>query len=383
MGVIVVLTLSYFGSIFLDLNQRLEASGITVYSSQGQPFEELVYRDIDGPLNILAIGSDTRENQGANYGDHEGELADVIILLHVSEDRKNAVAISFPRDLMVPVPECPNPAGGENYPARELMQINATLSTGGPACTLLAVQQLTGLDIPHLAMIDFKGVIAMTNEVGGVEVCVANDIKDKYSKLNLAAGEHILKGEEALAFLRTRHGVGDGSDLSRISNQQVYLTSLVRKFKSEGTLTNPFRMFALANAAVDNMTLSNGLANLTTIISMARELNDVDLDKILFIKLPVYDMKGEYAGRVGVKEERAGELFARLQADEPLVLAEANPGSGAVIAEPSDQPKPSPTATATDDVAIDPSNPASAPTAIPVLPDWVQGTSAETKTCSD
>ena len=381
MGVVAVLTFSYFGSIFLDLNQRLEASGITVYSSQGEPFEELVYRNIEGPLNILVIGSDTRQNQGGNYGDHQGELADVVILLHVSEDRESAAAISFPRDLMIPVPECPNPAGGENYPARELMQINATLSTGGPACTLLAVQHLTGLDIPHLAMIDFKGVIAMTNEVGGVEVCVANDISDKYSKLYLEAGEHTLKGEEALAFLRTRHGVGDGSDLSRISNQQVYLTSLVRKLKSEGTLTNPFRMFALANAAVDNMTLSNGLANLTTIISMARELNDVELDNITFIRLPVYDMSGDYAGRVGVKEEQANELFALLQADAPLLLAEANPGSGAVIAEPSAQPTKSPSPTATDDVAIDPSQPAVAPT--PVLPDWVLGTTASTKTCSD
>ena len=169
--------------------------------------------------------------------------------------------------------------------------------------------------------------------------------------------------------------------MSRISNQQVYLTSLVRKLKDEGTLTNPFRMFALANAAVDNMTLSNGLANLTTIISMARELNDVELDNITFIRLPVYDMKGDYAGRVGVQVEQATELFARLQADEPLVLAEANPGSGAVVAEPSAQPTKSPGPTATDDVAIDPSQPAV--DATPALPDWVLGTTASTKTCSN
>ena len=154
---------------------------------------------------------------------------------------------------MIAVPECPNPEGGAPYPAKEFSQINATMNYGGPACTLLAVQSLTGIEIPYLAMIDFKGVIAMSEAVGGVDVCVAEPINDDYTQLYLDAGEHTLIGEEALAFLRTRHGVGDGSDLSRISNQQVFLTSLVRKLKDEGALTNPFTMFRLGTAALNNM----------------------------------------------------------------------------------------------------------------------------------
>jgi anionic cell wall polymer biosynthesis LytR-Cps2A-Psr (LCP) family protein len=219
-------------------------------------------------------------------------------------------------------------------------------------------------------MIDFKGVIAMSEAVGGVTVCVAEPIKDDYTQLYLEAGEHTLIGEQALAFLRTRHGVGDGSDLSRISNQQVFLTSLVRKLKDEGALTNPFTMLKLGTAALENMTLSNSLTEIGVILGMAREVNDVDLDKITFLKLPVYSLKGTYAGRVAVIQDQAQLLFDRIAQDEPLVLEEANPGAGAVVAEesaPATEPTAGTGATASEEA----------------LPEWVQGTNASVKSCSN
>ena len=263
------------GSYFFITNQ-LSASGIEVYSTDGNTFELPTPEDIEGPINVLLIGSDTREGQGdTNYGPVGSALADVIIMLHISSDRQNVVALSIPRDLMVSVPACPNPAGGEDFQAREFVQINSTMAKAGPACTLLAVQELTGVTMPYLAMIDFKGVIAMSEAIGGVDVCVAEPINDDYSKLYLEAGEHTLIGDQALAFLRTRHGVGDGSDLSRISNQQVFLTSLVRKLKDEGALTNPFTMFKLGTAALSNMTLSRSLTDLGVIFGLAQQVNEV------------------------------------------------------------------------------------------------------------
>lgn len=361
------------------LNSQLQEAGIKVFATDGAEFQIPTAAEINGPINMLLIGSDSREDQGANYGDVEGERADVIILLHVSEDRQNAVALSFPRDLMIPVPACPNLDGGDPYPASDLMQINATMQNGAH-CTLLAVQALTGVAIPYLGVIDFKGVIAMSEVVGGVTVCVAEPINDQYSKLYLEAGEHTLVGEQALAFLRTRHGVGDGSDLSRISNQQVFLTSLVRKLKDEGALTNPFTMFTIATAALENMTLSQSLTNIGTIIGMGREVNDVDLDKITFLKMPVYSMKGDYAGRVGLIEEQAQLLFDKISQDQPLVLEKANVGSGAIVAE-------QPVAESTESPSPETSESSSAdPTATPTeeaLPEWVQGTTASTKTCSN
>jgi LCP family protein required for cell wall assembly len=375
---IVTVAMVTLGGGVVYVSTQLRAAGIEVFSTDGETFDLPTAEEISGPINLLLIGSDTREGQGSTaYGPVGAELADVIILLHINEERSNAVAMSFPRDLMIAVPECPNPEGGAPYPATEFAQINATMNYGGPACTLLAVQSLTGIEIPYLAMIDFKGVIAMSEAVGGVDVCVAEPIDDDYTKLYLDAGEHTLIGEEALAFLRTRHGVGDGSDLSRISNQQVFLTSLVRKLKDEGALTNPFTMFRLGTAALNNMTLSRSLTDLGVMYGMAREVNDVDLDKITFLKLPVYDLEGDFAGRVGVSTERATLLFDKLANDEPLVLAEPNIGPGAVVAEDSVPVEDA----AEADVDVEQSTEAASESE-DVLPDWVQGTNASVKSCS-
>jgi LCP family protein required for cell wall assembly len=378
---IVGLVAATLGGGYVYVTSQLASAGIEVFSTSGETFDLPTAAEINGPINVLVIGSDTREGQGSTeYGPVGSSLADVIILFHISEDRKNAVALSFPRDLMVEIPSCPDPDGGEPSSPREFAQINSTLQIGGPACTLLAVQQLTGVTIPYLAMIDFKGVIAMSEAVGGVDVCVAETINDPKTNLYLEAGEHTLEGADALAFLRTRYGVGDGSDLSRISNQQVFLTSLARKLKDEGALTNPFTMFRIGTAALENMTLSKSLTNLDVIFGVAREANDVDLDKITFLKLPVYDLEGEYAGRVAVVPERAQLLFDKIANDEPLIIEKANVGTGAVVAEEpevSSSAEPEPSAAATESAPAE-----SVSTESETLPDWVQGTNASVKSCS-
>ena len=376
------------GGGFFYVSNQLSAAGIEVFSTDGETFAPPTAAEINGPINVLVIGSDTREDQGGvNYGEVGTNLADVIILLHIAEDRSNAVAMSFPRDLMVPVPACPNPDGGEPFPAKDFIQINSTMNYGGAACTLLAVQALTGVTIPYLGVVDFKGVIAMSEAIGGVEVCVSEPINDDKSKLYLDAGYHTLEGADALAFLRTRYGVGDGSDLSRISNQQVFLTSLVRKLKDEGALTNPFTMFRLATAALENMTLSKSLTDIGVLFGLAREVNDVDLDKITFIKLPVYDLEGEYAGRVAPIPDRSQLLFDLIANDEPLILENANPGPGAIVVEdPAANDDTQPTESAepikTTDPTVEDAEATTEPTP-ETLPTWVQGTNASVTSCSN
>lgn len=369
-GGTVAVALLGISAVAISFVSQLSATGIEVYDAEGEKYEP---EPINGPVNMLLIGSDTRQGQGSTkYGPVGNALADVVILLHLSEDRSNAVAISFPRDLMVEVPSCPNPEGGDPFPASDYMQLNATMNNGGPACTLMTIQRLTGITIPHLAMIDFKGVIAMSQAVGGVTVCLAEPIQDDYTQLYLDAGEHTLIGEQALQFLRTRHGVGDGSDLSRISNQQVYLTSLMRKLKDRGTLTNPIAMFNLATAALDNMTLSRSLTNIGTILGMAQEVSKVDLDKITFVKLPVYSLSGDYAGRVGVIKDQAQVLFDKLAADAPLIFAKPNIGQGATLSE-------------AEKAALEEAEAAAEQATVSeeVLPDYIQGTRADVETCSN
>lgn len=275
--------------------------------------------DLNGPLNILVVGSDTREGQGEEFGQTDSELADVIMLLHISKDRKDAVVVSFPRDLLVSIPECPNP-DGDPFPAKNRRQINASIGFGGVACTHLTVQEFTGLEIPFVAMIDFKGVIEMSNAIGGVEVVIDKPISDAYSNFYIEAGTHTLKGAEALGFLRTRHGVGDGSDLARISNQQLFLMSLFNKIKEDGTLSNPLRLYSLSSAAARNMKLSESMTDIGTMVTLAGAMRDVDSSKMVFTQVPTRVLSGSEEGRLESLSEEAKALFGLIRNDLPVVL---------------------------------------------------------------
>ena len=288
-----------------------------------------------GGFNILIVGSDTRAGQGAQFGKDNGVLNDVTMLVHVSQDQSNAVAVSIPRDMVVPIPACPREDGKGNYNSMSAQPINNTLAYGGLACTVLTVEALTGLKIPFAALITFQGVIQMSTAVGGVPVCINGPLIDKYSGISLPkAGTYTLAGADALAFLRSRHGVGDGSDLGRISSQQVFLSSLVRTVKSNDTLTNFTKLFRLATAASQNMTLSNSLKKVDTMASLALVLKGIPLDRITFVQYPgTTGVGGVYAGKVAPVTSVAAALFAKIKADEPFSL-DSGTGRGSV-ADPS------------------------------------------------
>ncbi|MHB1171850.1 MAG: LCP family protein [Lacisediminihabitans sp.] len=326
-----------------------------------------------GGFNILLVGSDTRAGQGGIGGKENAVLNDVTMLLHVSQDQTNAVAVSIPRDMVVPIPACPREDGKGNYHSMSAQPINVTLAYGGLPCTVVTVKALTGLDIPFAALITFQGVIQMSTAVGGVPVCVNGPVVDKFTGINLPkAGVYTLSGFDALAFLRSRHGVGDGSDLGRISSQQVFLASLVRTVKSDSTLTDFSRLYSLATAAARNMTLSNSLKNINTMVSMAQVLKKIPLDRITFVQYPgTTGVGGVYSGKVAPITSAADALFVKIKADEPFALKPGNTGRGSV-ADPN-----APVATA----APVPSGSAPASTPPPVL-SGVQGQTAADYTCS-
>jgi LCP family protein required for cell wall assembly len=286
-----------------------------------------------GGFNILITGSDTREGQGGLGGGHEdGVLNDVNILLHVSEDHSNAVAVSIPRDLVVPVPSCPHPETGVAQSAMWAQPINSVLHHGGLYCVVSTISELTGLDIQFAGMITFRGVVEMSNAVGGVPVCINAPINDPQAGLEITeAGTHTLAGKEALAFLRSRHGVGDGSDLGRISSQQVYMSSLVRTLKSADTLGDLSKVYQLARAATSNMTLSENFAQLDTLAAIALALKDVPLQNVVFVQYPVADgTSGPFAGKLQPIPAQADELFTQIASDTPFALDEDRLRSGAV-----------------------------------------------------
>jgi len=331
----------------------------------------------EGGFNLLIVGSDTRSGQG-NFGDVDSELNDVTMLLHVAEDQQSAVLVSFPRDLMIPMPACEN--GG---PATATA-MNTTLFYGGLDCTAKTIESLTGLDIDFAGLITFRGVIEMSNAVGGVDVCTTGAIIDPYTGLRIrSAGTHTLQGRQALAFLRSRHGVGDGSDLSRISTQQVFLSSLVRKIKSEDTLGDPGTVYGLAQASTQNMTLSRNLSRLDVLASLALVLKDIPLDRIVMVQYPSrtgVTTPAYYAGKAAPIPALADALFDAIRKDRPIALDgdSVDTGRGSVTEDPN---APDPDESPTPDPSGSPA-PEPTPTEDPVTVAGVKGQSASQYTCA-
>ncbi|MGW4034121.1 LCP family protein [Streptomyces sp. NPDC004838] len=276
----------------------------------------------DQAVNILVIGTDKRTGAGnESYGDRNSPgHADTTILFHVSKDRTNATALSIPRDLITDIPSCETKTGDgtKTIPGTSNTRFNESLGQAGrdPGCTMKTVTELTGITVDHFMMADFNAVKTMSTAVGGVEVCLAKPINDKDSKLNLPAGKHVLKGEEALAFVRTRHSVGFGGDLSRIEIQQQFLSSMIRKMKSGDTLTSPTKMWDLAQAATKALTVDTGIGSIKKLQDLGMELAEVNPKNITFATVPVVDNTD--GATVLLNESKARPLFSMIQSDTSL-----------------------------------------------------------------
>jgi LCP family protein required for cell wall assembly len=254
----------------------------------------------DEAFNILIIGTDKRTGKGnEGYGD-KGSVghADTNILLHVAKDRTNATAMSIPRDMIVDVPDCPTkqPDGSEKVIAgTDNVRFNTSLGQDGrdPGCTMRTVESVTGIHVDHFMMADFNAVKTLSSAVGGVDVCLKHAVDDPKSHLKLPAGESKIEGEQALAFVRTRHSFGNAGDLDRIKVQQQFLGSLARKMSSSDTLTNPTKLYKLANAATKALTVDTGIGDVSTLKDVALELKKVPTKNITFLTLPVIDNPAE------------------------------------------------------------------------------------------
>ncbi len=322
------------------------------------------------PLNILLIGSDAR-NDAANQALGGGtntfggpELADVQMLLHLSADRTNMSVVSMPRDTILMMPKCTEPNGKVHPASKGLVQTNESLQRGGPGCTVAAWTELTKIPIDHFMMIDFKGVVSMADAIGGVPVCVEQNVHSrtrdgKGSGLRLPKGESIIQGETALQWLRTRYGFEDGTDIGRTHAQHQYMNSMAREFRKNAKLTNPVKMNSLAQAAIDAMVVDTGLNKIDKLYDLSMELKKVSPGRITMTTMPwVYSTKPGMDGRVEPMPGEAEALFRMVRED----IALDGKGSGTPEAGAS----PSPGASATPSAPAQPTTaPATAPASSP------------------
>jgi LCP family protein required for cell wall assembly len=311
------------------LNGNIDQAPIDELLGDDRP-EKVVEDEASEPLNILLMGSDARQGQAAQ--NTPGERSDTTILLHLAADRESATAVSIPRDSVVDIPECLR-ADGRTVPARDAQMFNSAFSEGGAACTVKTVEKLTDIRIDNYVVIDFRGFKDMVNALGGVQVCIPYAVTDSKSHLDLEKGIQNVRGRQALAYVRTRHGLGDGSDLSRIDRQQAFLSSMVSKVKDKGLLLRPVKLYNFLAAATNSITTDVG--GLRDMANLARDVRGLETSNIDFVTVPNEPYTLD-PNRVQWKDS-ATALWRSLRFDQPL------PGKEPTTPSPSSTASPSPT----------------------------------------
>ncbi|WP_443079779.1 LCP family protein [Streptomyces sp. P9-A4] len=282
----------------------------------------------DTPLNILLIGSDSRADEknialGGGRNDKDRKpLADVQMLLHVSADRENASIVSIPRDTVVPIPECKD-KNGETFAATTNRPINESLQRGGPGCTLTTWESITGVYIDHWLMVDFAGVVAMADEVGGVPVCVKTGVYDKStarvkggSGLKLKKGTTDVQGTQALQWLRTRHAFG--SDQNRAKAQHMYLNGMMKKLQSQNAWTDTGRLTGLAETATSALQVSDELKSVKKLFDLSMQLKNVKIDRLTTATVPTVAYPANKDAWLEMVPASADKMWTMLRDDVAL-----------------------------------------------------------------
>lgn len=244
--------------------------------------------EVEGPLNILVMGSDTRQGLGTTeYGTDTvegGAHSDTNMLVHLSADRKRALVVSIPRDSMVPSPRNCSVLT-DRYRDEVVRQWNHNFNQGGPACVIRTLERNTRILVDHFVVVDFMGFRHMVDALGGVEVCLPEPVSDRDARIELEAGRQVLSGEEALGYVRMRKSIGDGSDLGRIERQQTFLASVAQKATSTSLLLRPDRLYGFLEAATESITTDSELGS-TEMARIANSIRSIGLDRVEFVTVP-------------------------------------------------------------------------------------------------
>ncbi|MBO2446844.1 LCP family protein [Actinomadura barringtoniae] len=274
-------------------------------------------KKLNKSLNILLLGSDTRDGDNARYGAAAGltgARSDTAILLHLSPNRDQAVGVSFPRDSMVQIPSCKKEKGG-TVPAQFGM-LNAAFAYAGPTCTWKTLETLTGIHIDHFVQVDFSGFKRMVDALDGVEICVDKPVNDPRAELNLPAGKQTVRGDQALGYVRARYSLGDGGDLGRIERQQKFMASVVNKATSTSVLTDPAKTYKFLKAMTKSVTTDDEL-DLSTMKKLADGLKGMNAGQVRFVTVPVEGYAPD-PNRVQWDTKLAKPLFEAIRQDSDL-----------------------------------------------------------------
>ncbi|WP_255951963.1 LCP family protein [Streptomyces odontomachi] len=311
------------GYVYYKLNGNI--SGVDIDAALGHHRPKNVD---DGSMDILVLGSDSRAGANAKYGrDDSGSRSDTAMVVHVYKGHKKASVVSIPRDTLVTRPDCTTQSGKKVEGAREQM-FNSAYANGGPACAVKTVESMSGIRMDHVVEVDFTGFKKLVNTLGGVDITTRQAIDDNQSHLHLTPGHHRLTGEQALGLVRTRHGVGDGSDLGRIQLQQAFVKALIKQVGQVGVFSDPKKLYDLASAATNAVTTDSELASVKRLAGFAGGLKGIDAAHMSMVTLPVkYDAQD--ANRVLPQRAEDHQVWTALKADRPIPASATHDSGGA------------------------------------------------------
>ncbi|MFF4549051.1 LCP family protein [Streptomyces sp. NPDC001406] len=321
---VLVLGIAAGGWAYWHLNNNIKSVDINSALGDDRPARAVVTPSASasasplptGAVNILVLGSDSRSgkaNKELGGGSSSGARSDTAMVVHIDAGRTEATVVSIPRDTLVTRPSCPLSSGGSTAQAYNAM-FNSAYSVGGPVCAVKTVESITDVRMDHYIEIDFSGFAKLVNALGGVTVTTDEDIDDDKSHLHLAAGTHHLNGKQALALARTRHGIGDGSDLGRIGLQQKLVKALLEQMAATDLLTDPAKLYRVADAVTSSLTMDTGLDSLKELTRLGQSLKGLSSDHVRTLTMPVVTAPSD-PNRVVAKEPAASELWDSLRAD--------------------------------------------------------------------
>ncbi|MFE0461094.1 LCP family protein [Kitasatospora sp. NPDC058965] len=268
-------------------------------ASQGAP------APLDHGVTILLIGLEsTTDAQGRpvsadlrrgdlHAGSDDLDTTDTLMLVHIPAGGGTVRQLSIPRDVLV----SPGTTINQVYPAAEAAAASRLRGQGlsgtelrwqareaGRTALIRSVQQLAGIPVDHFAELSMTGFYRVAQAVGPVPVCLNHAVDDPWSGAHLPAGPSALGPAQALAFVRQRHGVADGSDLARTRRQQAFLAGVLQKLRSEGVLADAEKLSALYGALKDDLVVDQGWSP----VDLVRQVPAFTQNKSTASTLPVH-----------------------------------------------------------------------------------------------
>jgi len=286
-------------------------------------------------LNILVFGSDSRvglsrhEQFVLHVGSQGCGCSDTIMVVHISPGRHQATVLNIPRDTMVPQYGCAAASGlpGQVNDPAAVVQVNQTLSHGGPSCLWKTVEQVTGIHLDHFIQVEFTGVVKVVNDVGGVNVCVPATIHDSRSGLNITAGEHHINGLTFLEFWRARYAIADGTDLKRINRDDLLLAEMLRGILHSGLLSDPTKLLPVVDDAARAVYATDRGLTQTDLLQIAESFRGLTSKDVQFIEAATQTYPPQPA-QVEFVEPADQALFSAIAHDTTLPKKAKSKGKG-------------------------------------------------------